>query len=201
MRLYADTATGQRRRSTQTVLCTLLDILNKTIAPVAPHLGEEVFQHWASQSTRSDSVFFSGWHELKDEWNNPLLADKWELIVSLRAEVNKLLENIRSQKIIGRPEEAECTIHTNVEELNNTLASLGDELSDVLLVSNTHLIGENAAHHGNSTFVQVQITNGRITGAVNIAVGLAANHKCPRCWRHRASGPTHLCYNCTSVLL
>jgi hypothetical protein len=34
----------------------------------------------------------------KEEWNNPTLADKWELIVSLRGEVNKLLENIRSQK-------------------------------------------------------------------------------------------------------
>ena len=45
-RLYCDPAEGRARRSTQTTLHHLLRFLTSSIAPVTPHLAEEVAQHY-----------------------------------------------------------------------------------------------------------------------------------------------------------
>lgn len=44
-RLYCDAPQGNRRRSTQTTLYHVLQCLTKSIAPILPHLAEEVAQH------------------------------------------------------------------------------------------------------------------------------------------------------------
>ena len=44
-RLYCNAAESETRRSSQTVLCHLLEGLCRSVAPVLPHLAEEVAQH------------------------------------------------------------------------------------------------------------------------------------------------------------
>lgn len=44
-RLYCDNATDPKRRSCQTALAEILDVLVRSFAPILPHLAEEVFQH------------------------------------------------------------------------------------------------------------------------------------------------------------
>ena len=44
-RLYCDHAESEGRRSGQTVMYHILEIITKAVAPVLPHLAEEVYQY------------------------------------------------------------------------------------------------------------------------------------------------------------
>lgn len=44
-RLYCEHAGGPKRRSCQTALAEILDVVVRSLAPILPHLAEEVFQH------------------------------------------------------------------------------------------------------------------------------------------------------------
>lgn len=44
-RLYCESAGDPRRRSCQTALAEILDVMVRSFAPILPHLAEEVFQH------------------------------------------------------------------------------------------------------------------------------------------------------------
>lgn len=45
LRLYCDGENSMGRRSCQTVLEEILDGVTRSIAPILPHLAEEVYQH------------------------------------------------------------------------------------------------------------------------------------------------------------
>ncbi|EQB78580.1 hypothetical protein CB1_001073068 [Camelus ferus] len=45
LRLYCERANDPRRRSCQTALAEILDVVVRSFAPILPHLAEEVFQH------------------------------------------------------------------------------------------------------------------------------------------------------------
>lgn len=44
-RLYCEDAADPKRRSCQTALAEILDVVVRSFAPILPHLAEEVFQH------------------------------------------------------------------------------------------------------------------------------------------------------------
>lgn len=44
-RLYCENAKDPKRRSCQTALAEILDVLVRSFAPILPHLAEEVFQY------------------------------------------------------------------------------------------------------------------------------------------------------------
>lgn len=44
-RLYCERASDPKRRSCQTALAEILDVMVRSVAPIVPHLAEEVFQH------------------------------------------------------------------------------------------------------------------------------------------------------------
>ena len=44
-RLYCESASDPKRRSCQTALAEILDVVVRSFAPILPHLAEEVFQH------------------------------------------------------------------------------------------------------------------------------------------------------------
>lgn len=44
-RLYCENADDPKRRSCQTAFAEILDVVVRSVAPILPHLAEEVFQH------------------------------------------------------------------------------------------------------------------------------------------------------------
>ena len=44
-RLYCEKENDPKRRSCQTALVEILDVIVRSFAPILPHLAEEVFQH------------------------------------------------------------------------------------------------------------------------------------------------------------
>ena len=64
--LYADNLYSFERRSVITVFEHILRIMTSVMAPVLPHLAEEVHEHWNSDGK---SVFMSKWTTLVSMFN------------------------------------------------------------------------------------------------------------------------------------
>lgn len=63
-RLYTEAPTSVARRSAQTALSFVLDVMLKCLAPLLPHTTEDVYRHWVGKPYTQDSVFCTGWFEL-----------------------------------------------------------------------------------------------------------------------------------------
>lgn len=122
-RLYISAPGAFRRRSCQTVLAVALENLARAIAPVLCHMAEDIWQN-IPYATAYNSVFTSGWIKLDPQWQNPELAASWQQLRELRAEVNKVLEQARTDKAIGSPLEAKVLLYVADENLRQKLASM-----------------------------------------------------------------------------
>ncbi|MGB3513775.1 MAG: CAAD domain-containing protein, partial [Microcoleaceae cyanobacterium] len=109
-RLYISAPDGKRRRSCQTVIAVAVENLAKAIAPVLPHMAEDIWQNLPF-ATPYKSVFESGWVQLDEKWHNPELAKIWQELRQTRTEVNKVLEKARAEKAIGSSLEAKVLLY------------------------------------------------------------------------------------------
>ncbi|AFZ28738.1 Isoleucyl-tRNA synthetase [Gloeocapsa sp. PCC 7428] len=109
-RLYISAPDAFRRRSCQTVLSVALENLARAIAPVLCHMAEDIWQQ-LPYPTPYKSVFEAGWVQLDSQWHNPELASSWQKLRLLRADVNKVLEQARVEKMIGSSLEAKVLLY------------------------------------------------------------------------------------------
>ena len=109
-RLYISATDAHRRRSCQTVIAIAVENLAKAIAPVLCHMAEDIWQY-IPYPTSHKSVFESGWVKLDAKWHNPELATRWQYLRQVRGEVNKVLEQARTEKAIGSSLEAKVLLY------------------------------------------------------------------------------------------
>lgn len=183
-RLYISAVDAPRRRSCQTVLAIALENLAKAIAPVLCHLAEDIWQ-FLPYATPHQSVFQSGWVNLSENWHDPQLATRWQKLRDIRTEVNKVLEQARTDKFIGSPLEAKLLLYVADEpwreelELFNpdSLSGNGvDELRYLFLTSQVELL--DSASPLSELKYQVE------AGALGIGIAKADGEKCDRCWNY-----------------
>ncbi|HBL09964.1 MAG TPA: isoleucine--tRNA ligase [Cyanobacteria bacterium UBA11162] len=122
-RLYISHPDSIRRRSCQTVLAVALENLARAIAPVLCHMAEDIWQY-LPYKTPYKSVFESGWVKVEEEWKKPELAELWTTLRSIRTEVNKVLEQARTEKMIGSSLEAKVLLYVPDETLRERLQEL-----------------------------------------------------------------------------
>ena len=205
-RLYISDTKAFRRRSCQTVLALALENLTKAIAPVLSYLAEDIWQYLPYTSPYP-SVFESGWVVVKPEWNKPELISKWTKIRQIRTEVNKVMENARTQKVIGSSLDAKVLLYLADADFKQELEAfnLGDSLSGNLvdelryffLASQVELVDSKAS-----------IETANYTGEselVSVGIVKADGQKCDRCWNYSThvgefkDDPT-ICERCNSAL-
>ena len=205
-RLYISDTNAFRRRSCQTVLALALENLTKAIAPVLSYLAEDIWQY-LPYNTPYSSVFESGWVVVKPEWNKPELTSKWTKIRQIRTEVNKVMENARTQKVIGSSLDAKVLLYLADADFKQELEAfnLGDSLSGNLvdelryffLASQVELVDSKAS-----------IETANYTGEselVSVGIVKADGQKCDRCWNYSThvgefkEDPT-ICERCNSAL-
>ncbi len=180
-RLYTAGRDSRARRSAQTALCQIRDLLLALMAPILSFTAEEA---WAVVHPQSPSVFCGVWTDVPPEQEDaPALAAKWARILAVRAHVLRELEALRQQGRIGSSLQAQVTITATGADYA-ALASLGDDLRLVLITSAAHV---------------------QAGAAPAITVQPASAAKCARCWHHRADvghDPAHptLCGRCTANL-
>ncbi|KAI8352635.1 Isoleucyl-tRNA synthetase [Mortierella sp. GBAus27b] len=208
--LYSDADNSPKRRSVQTALFHVLTAFNKSIAPLAPHFAEEVYEHYLSCfDNPQPSVFRTGWVDASEKWNDTVLRDEFQVLKQLRVEVNQLLEQARAAKVIGPSLEA--TIEIQMPEAqtedDRMLAQLMDTYANdlaKLFITSGVVVTNGAVHGAGETTIGenvfVKEINMPKAGSCRLMVQRATLHKCPRCWTFTSTGKDMPCTRCAGVL-
>ncbi len=127
-RLYISSPDSLRRRSCQTVLAIIVENLARAIAPVLCHMSEDIWQY-LPYKTPYKSVFEAGWVKLDPQWLQPDLATNWDKIRTLRMDINKVMEQARTDKAIGSSLEAKIFLKVEDPILRAKLTALATGIS------------------------------------------------------------------------
>jgi isoleucyl-tRNA synthetase len=147
-RLYISAPNSFRRRSCQTVLAIILENLTRAIAPVLCHMAEDIWQY-LPYPTPCKSVFESGWVKLDPQWLQPDIAVIWDKIRDLRTDVNKVMEQARTDKAIGSSLEAKVLLQVVDPILRD---KLGGMLEPTPSPSEERLAPVGFPDHGSGSF-------------------------------------------------
>ena len=197
-RLYCSGKNSLERRSAQTALFLILDTLTKMFAPILAFTCDEI---WLSMPHRSSD---DARNVVLNEMNKPFaeyaLDDaemaKWDALISVRNDVNGVLEKARADKRIGKPLEASVTLRASGES-KAVLDKISDmDLKELLIVSECLIAEDDAADADAVTAA------GSYNPGLTVSVKEAEGTKCPRCWMHSkdADPETGLCPRCKGVL-
>jgi len=99
-RLYVSPPRSKARRSAQTALQEILEVLVRLMAPILSFTADEVWQ-FMGEPNRNTSVHTETFLPVKSEYKNAVLAERWEPILRVRKEVTKAIEIERKNKTIG----------------------------------------------------------------------------------------------------
>ncbi|MCG6937287.1 MAG: isoleucine--tRNA ligase [Gammaproteobacteria bacterium] len=181
-RQYTTKSNSIARRSAQTALYHIAEALCRWIAPILSFTADEIWK--AIPGRHSDSVLLENWyHELKDlDAGDPMNMAFWQTVLEVRSAVSKELEILRADKTIGSSLDAEVTLYVD-DELQKTLAALGQELRFVLITSAASI--HNIAAAPDDT-IETKITDSAGNSrTIKISAVASINSKCIRCWHHR----------------
>ena len=198
-RLYCEEPKGLKRRSAQTALYLILDSMTKMFAPILAFTCDEI---WQAMPHRKED---DGRNVLLNTMNKPFDAyalstqelRKWDTLISVRDDVNGVLEAARGAKRIGKPLEAAVTLSVKDQAAKEALDSVSDmNLSELFIVS-ACLISDSE-----DSDPQAVTGQGSKNPGLHISVKEAPGVKCPRCWMHstQAQPDTGLCPRCAQVL-
>ena len=179
-RLYTTATTGLARRSAQTALWYITAAYLRLMAPILSFTAEEAFAIF--EPGKSPTIFTEEFFDLPAINGAEELLSKWEKIRQVRADVQKEIENLRTEGKVGSSLQAEVDI-TVEGDAYDALASLEDELRFVMITSRADL------HKGSAS----------------ISVHQSQAQKCARCWHYvpsvgSAAEHQTLCSRCVENL-
>ena len=196
-RLYCDAPESALRRSSQTVLNSILLGLVKLLSPVMPFTCDEV---WSLTPAHADcsSVHLSRWPKADEQLLHRRRSRETEETVSrwiqLRKSVTTAIERLREKKAIGSSAQALVRLHVEKGIRSLLGSATRSDLREFLIVSD--IVIEQAAEGLEP-----------ITGldGVYLNVAVSAHSACARCRRHDPAfgrDPKHpdLCSRCAEVL-
>ncbi len=195
-RLYVEHVGGPIRRSAQTALHLILSALIRLMAPILAFTAEEVWAEFVTGSQKAASAHLLLFPEnIAGVESSNEEKVFWTKMLALRQEASKILEEARSEKVIGSSLEAKLEITGPLD----FIAEIG-EMEDpegFFIVSQLELIeGE--------TFEIDKDDQNPLLG-VKVKVARAEGAKCPRCWIWSTKIGTHpefpeVCPRCAGVL-
>jgi isoleucyl-tRNA synthetase len=182
-RLYTSAPAAAGRRAAQTVIWLLAEHLARLLAPILSHTCEEVWRFLPAYP-RAESVQLADFPVPPAEWRDAGLAERWDLLLRAREEVNKALEEAKANGVVEKPLVARVTLAAP-PDLHARLEPYRDQLAGLFLVS------------------QAELANG--AGALSVQVSRAEGDRCERCWLvlptvgQDAAHPT-LCDRCVTAV-
>jgi isoleucyl-tRNA synthetase len=193
-RLYTAPPNSKARRSGQTALWKIGEVLVRLAAPIMSFTADEIWPYLPVVAGREKSVHMTTFladSDISSSANagNQQLKSDWETIFNTRYEVNKALDSARENKQIGSGLEGKVILEVP-GSIYSVLERYADQLRYVFIVSAVDL--KKSAE-----------TNG--TGAVKVTVERAPGQKCDRCWNYSthvgedATYPT-VCERCSAAL-
>ena len=155
-RLYTTAAGSHARRSAQTALWQITQAMLRWMAPFLSFTAEEA---WGVLGL-GNTIFKDGYVHLPEP--DMALLEKWSRIREIREAVNKEIEVLRAQGLVGSSLQAYLTIECSEHDLA-LLDSLGSDLKYIFITSKVDLVSG---------------------GNLGISVARAWSDKCERCWHY-----------------
>ena len=161
-RLYTTGKNSHARRSCQTSLDYICNILVRLIAPVLSYTAEEIWQTHPSLKEQGESIFLNtyGYKEIYNEVK--ITSENWSRIFEIKDLVNQSIENMRSENNIKGSLDSIVTLHLEDEDYS-LLQKIGKELHFIFI----------------STDAQIKKAD-----SFSIEISVSDDPKCSRCW-HR----------------
>ncbi|KAK0543495.1 isoleucine-tRNA ligase [Tilletia horrida] len=202
--LYADPQDSQRRQTVVAVLDQTLRTFTSILAPVTPHLAEEIFHFYRGSEVdpapdhQGRSVFECRWQSVEERWNDEDFEREMAQVLEVRDAVLASLETAR------RDGHVKSSLAAGVEfsgPTDSTLLKLlrnkKEELPNLFLVSDVSIYDEDEerpAPADNTWSLPSRF------GDVTVRLRSALAHKCPRCWTWRRQEHEEVCGRCTQAL-
>jgi isoleucyl-tRNA synthetase len=183
--LYCDAADSPKRMAYRTVLDTLFHALVRYAAPVLVFTAEEV---WGTRFPEGGSVHLLEWPEVKREWVNQTLENKWASLRDARDVVNEAIEPLRRDKLVGSSLAVAVQVQSKNALLHHWIESV--DFAEVTLTASV------------VSPLGLETRGSGLSGDIRAVVIPTAHHKCGRCWRHlpEVTVDGALCSRCDQVV-
>uniref|UniRef100_A0A669DLN4 isoleucine--tRNA ligase n=1 Tax=Oreochromis niloticus TaxID=8128 RepID=A0A669DLN4_ORENI len=205
-RLYCDAEDSLGRRSCQTVLEEILDGVTRSIAPILPHMAEEVYLH-APGHDEGETLFKSGWIKSSSVWRRPGLEEAVEGACAIRDCFLSSIPGKNAARYDLTVAIEPGLLFELMESLQEEPTSTTSQLAELMMAARVNLATkmprdldpEALLNHG--TFL-INLEGGviREESAYSIAVTPTSAARCPRCRRYTANSADCLCPRCQSVI-
>lgn len=182
-RLYTCAADSFERRSSQTAIDIVNDILLKVASPILTFTADEAFDFKNGAEFSEESIHLQDWPSYGAEYADKATAAKIDRILAIRDRVNEELEKLRKDKTIGKSLEAEVEIAIDKScEDAAILREFADKLPEIFIVSS------------------VRIVEGKFENLA-IQARKAEGERCVRCWRILKNLDEHgICPRCNEAI-
>ncbi|WVF69036.1 isoleucine-tRNA ligase [Kwoniella sp. CBS 6097] len=108
--LYCDAPISPARNAVVAVLQYTLQRIVRILAPITPHLAEELYAHSEPSSQEgTTSVFLEPWHP-DASWLNPSVKEEAATLLTLRTTVQKLVEEARIAQYLNTASQGHALI-------------------------------------------------------------------------------------------
>ncbi|XP_057652839.1 isoleucine--tRNA ligase, mitochondrial [Diorhabda carinulata] len=173
-RLYCNIVDSTERRSAQFTLYQILEIVTQSIAPMLPHLVEELYLYFLQK--QNTSYFTSEHSKPTDEWKDSKIEKLFDIILLCKRDINKEIGANTTDKVVEIMFAKDVCFY-DIKPISN-LKELEKQLIDILQVSN------------------VIVTQGDISKSYRINITQSKKHVCPRCRKVNADHDDELCRRC-----
>jgi isoleucyl-tRNA synthetase len=156
------------------------------MAPILSFTAEEVWQFLPQESGRSESVHLTLFPEVKSEYIDDALNERWERLWEIRTMVTKVLEEARKEKVIGLSLDAQVHLYLP-EKIFPFLECYEKDLKSIFIVSS------------------VTLHLAKDEKEVRAEVSPAEGKKCERCWNYDVTVGAHkeretICQRCVEAI-
>ncbi|MFV0381313.1 MAG: isoleucine--tRNA ligase [Breznakia sp.] len=180
--LYIEKRDGKRRRQVQSVLYKTCDILLKLWAPILVHTAQEINTYF---DIYDEGIHLEAFTKSKVITDGESISRDMQRLFAIRKDVFKAIEDVRNEKIIGKPLEAHVKLHVGEEDESLLRSILKDNIHQWLTVSKVEFVKESLTAYE----------------TCEVAVTKCEGIVCPRCWNISDSTMEDgLCERCQSVI-
>ncbi|MFH1645461.1 MAG: isoleucine--tRNA ligase, partial [Candidatus Omnitrophota bacterium] len=196
-KLYTFKHDSLSRRSSQSAMYEVLQVLLASISPILVYTSEEIWQNMPKFKDMPQSVHLSKWPKPEDLKVDDELEEKWQKLIDVRNFVLKVIEEKRSAGIIKSSLQAKVSLYVESDELYSFLSFYGILLKEVFIVSQAEILSEKCPE---SASLSEEIEG------LGVLVSEAEGEKCARCWNYSKEVGNdekfkEVCPRCKEVLL
>ncbi len=161
-RLYTLAPSAHERRSSQTAIYYIFEVLVRLLAPILTFTADEAYKFL---HPNAESLHLEDWPKANFSWENDSVLEDVEKIFKVRDKVNEKLEEARQNKMLGQSLDAQVVLFGSMQDpVFQLLKKYESLLPQLFIVSQ----------------VKLQET---IEAKLDVEIKMAEGYRCPRCWR------------------